>query len=344
MRRYHRQTILSQIGEAGQKKLLDSKILIIGAGGLGHPAAQYLAAAGVGRIHIVDGDQVQITNLHRQVLFSESDLGKNKAEILAGKIKGSNPGLQVSHLPFDLDKTKALDLIANFDLVLDCTDNFESKFLISDVCALYDKPMVYGAISQFEGQVGVFWASKGACYRCMHPELPKSRIQNCAEAGVVGPVVGILGCMQALEAIKILVSGELEGMALIGKINFYDFLDHSFRSLALPLRPDCPCHREDFDRDRIAEGRRPGCQIGGSALLVDVREPEEWNEFHIEGSQNFALSRILAGEAPAIEKDREIVLICAMGARAERARVILKKMNFTKVQCAEKGVYEYSTR
>lgn len=344
MQRYHRQSILPQIGSHGQKKLLASKVLIVGAGGLGHPAAQYLAAMGVGEIEIIDGDDVHITNLHRQILFTDLDIGKNKAEVLARRIAQQNGDLKVSYVPWFLDKTLALNCFGNFDLIIDCTDNFETKFLINDVCALYDKPMVYGAISQFEGQVGVFWRSKGACYRCLYAEIPNSKIQNCAEAGVVGPVVGVIGSMQAMEAMKVLVGNDEDLKPLVGKVNFYNFCDHALHSLSVSLRPSCPCHCSDFSQSMISEFARSECKISSSALLVDVRELEEWNEYHVEGSYSFPLSQIEAGQVPDIDKDREIVLICKVGARAKRAKEMLKKMNYRNVNCTEKGVYEYQTR
>lgn len=344
MQRYHRQTLLPQIGIEGQKKLLTSKVLIVGAGGLGHPAAQYLAAMGVGQIKIIDGDDVHITNLHRQILFTDQEIGKNKALVLSQKISKMNSDMKVSYEPRFLDKALALNLFGQFDLILDCTDNFESKFLINDVCAFFDKPMIYGAISQFEGQVGVFWKSKGACYRCLYSSTPSSKIQNCAEAGVVGPVVGVLGSLQALEAMKILVGANTELNPLIGKINFYDFCGHSLRNLSVSLRPSCPCHASDFDESKILEIKPSGCNFNSSALLVDVREPDEWNEFHIDGSYSLPLSQLEAGIVPDFERDRDVILICKVGARARRAEEILKKMNYNNICCAERSVYEYQAR
>lgn len=341
MQRYHRQSILPQIGDDGQKKILNSKVLVIGAGGLGHPVAQYLAAMGVGHIEIVDGDDVNITNLHRQVLFNDRDLGRNKAEILSQKIKEINPDVNVSFAPAFLDKSLALKIFVKFDLIVDCTDNFESKFLINDVCALYDRPMVYGAISQFEGQVGVFWKSKGSCYRCLYPVIPKSKIQNCAEAGVVGPVVGVVGSLQAMEAMKVLVGKDNELNPLLGRVNFYNFCDQSFRSLKISQKSICQCHHSSFNKDEIMEIKKPACRINTSALLVDVREKEEWNDFHIQGSYSLPLSEIEAGKAPELASDQEIILICRAGVRAKRAKELLMKMNYKNIQCSSRSVYEY---
>lgn len=347
MQRYHRQSILPEIGNEGQEKIISAKILIIGAGGLGNPVAQYLAGMGVGKITIVDGDDVHITNLHRQILFLEKDLGENKAKILAKSITPLNKNLEVSWIPQFLNKSLALDLFYKFDVIIDCTDNFESKFLINDICALYDKPMVYGAISQFEGQVGIFWKSHGSCYRCLYPEIPTSKIQNCSAAGVVGPVVGVIGSLQAMEAMKIVVgdvgSNSTRLNPLIGRVNFYDFCNHSFRSLSVSQRSNCRCHYDQFNQNDIVDVQRTECDLSSSALLVDVREPDEWNNFHLEGSLNLPLSSLLAGTIPEIDKNKELILICQLGSRAKQAEVILKKLHFTKTRCAARGVYEYQT-
>ncbi len=341
MQRYLRQTILSQVGIEGQAKLLNSRALVVGAGGLGHPALQYLAAMGVGHIEIVDGDVVSITNLHRQILFTDQDVGKNKAQVLAQKIEHMNPDMKVSARPRFLDKKMALEIFSDFDVVLDCTDNFETKFLINDVCALYDKPMVYGAISQFEGQVGVFWKSKGSCYRCLYPDKPHSQIQNCAEAGVVGPVVGVIGSLQALEAMKILIGKPSELSPLVGRVQFSHFLEHSFRSLKVPQRPQCRCHQSTFGKDDIAEIEAMNCEMKPSSLLVDVREKEEWDEFHLQQSYHLPLSQLEAGHHPGLALEQEMILICKAGVRAARAREILLQMNYKNIKCSARSVYEY---
>ncbi|MBK9294770.1 MAG: HesA/MoeB/ThiF family protein [Oligoflexia bacterium] len=344
MQRYHRQTILPQIGVDGQKILHKSKVLIIGAGGLGHPAIQYLAAMGVGEIKIIDGDSVHVTNLPRQILFSDQDIGGNKAEILSRKIGRIYSNLNISFESVFLEKSLALKLFPDFDLIIDCTDNFESKFLINDVCVLYDKPMIYGAISQFEGQVGIFWKSRGACYRCLYPSIPKSTIQNCAEAGVVGPVAGTIGSLQAVEAMKILINKFDKLKPLIGRVNFYNFSDHSFRSLDIPRRQTCLCHAPNFKKENIIEVKRAECKVGGSVLLVDVREKDEWHEFHIKDSINFPLSKLESGLAPEFALNQEVILICKASMRAKRAKELLTGMNFKNIQCSDKGVYEYQTR
>jgi adenylyltransferase/sulfurtransferase len=217
MQRYLRQTIVPQVGAEGQRRLLGSRALVVGAGGLGHPVAQYLAGMGVGEIHIVDGDQIHITNLHRQILFRDSDIGKNKALVLADQVGKMNPDARVVGVPSFLDKKLALEMISKVDVVVDCTDHFESKFLLNDVCVYYRVPLVYGAVSQWEGQVGVFWNSRGSCYRCLYSRPPRSPIENCSEAGVVGAIVGALGSLQALEVLKVLVDRPQDIHPLIGR-------------------------------------------------------------------------------------------------------------------------------
>lgn len=344
MLRFHRQMILPQIGSDGQKKLQNGRVLIVGAGGLGHPVGQYLAAMGVGKIGIIDGDRVHISNLHRQVLFNEQDLNENKAEVLCKRIKAINPSLEVSSEGYFLDKEKAVRNIKNYDVVVDCTDNFETKFLINDVCSFYDKPMIYGAISQFEGQVGIFWKSKGACYRCLYRNIPASNIQSCSEAGVVGPTVGIVGSLQAMEVMKILVGRSSELNPLVGKINYYNFCDHTFRNLRVPQRPGCICHDEHFDISSIDEISTPVCKAQSLSALVDVRERDEWDEYHLAEGINFPLSELEKGRMPHLSKEQDIVLVCKSGVRARRARDLLLNMNFKNVRCFAKGVYEYPIR
>jgi adenylyltransferase/sulfurtransferase len=193
VKRYLRQIILPEIGKRGQEFLLNSKVLIIGAGGLGHPAALYLSAMGIGQIGIMDGDVVDITNLHRQVLFDSKDVGSNKSEVLAQKISLQNQDIQVVSYNKFLTKQLGKSLFSDYDVVIDATDNFASKYLINDLCLLFKKPLVYGAISQYEGQISSFFAPISACYRCLFPKIPQSKIQNCAQSGVVGPLPGIIG-------------------------------------------------------------------------------------------------------------------------------------------------------
>jgi adenylyltransferase/sulfurtransferase len=341
MQRYLRQTIVPQVGAEGQRRLLGSRALVVGAGGLGHPVAQYLAGMGVGEIHIVDGDQIHITNLHRQILFRDSDIGKNKALVLADQVGKMNPDARVVGVPSFLDKKLALEMISKVDVVVDCTDHFESKFLLNDVCVYYRVPLVYGAVSQWEGQVGVFWNSRGSCYRCLYSRPPRSPIENCSEAGVVGAIVGALGSLQALEVLKVLVDRPQDIHPLIGRVNYYDWLGSNFRSLQVPQKPQCFCTRALMSPESIEDIPIRACVAPGTALLVDVRERDEWNEYHVEGSVHLPLSQIEAGALVDLENQREIILICRSGARARRAQEILSQKLKVKVTCSLKGVYEY---
>ncbi len=344
MQQYQRQILLSQIGESGQNKIVQSRVLIIGAGGLGHPAAQYLTAMGVGHLGIVDGDQIHISNLHRQVLFEAQDIGQNKAAVLAKKISKLNPLLRVDVHACYLNKELALRLFPDFDVILDCSDNFESKFLINDICVLLGKPMVYAAISQFEGSVSVFWRNHGPCYRCLYAEPPKAKIQNCAEAGVVGPLPGIVGCMQALETLKILLYNaniESDFKPLIGCLNYFNFLSNEFRSLKIKPRLNCLCQRHVFDVSEIKDIQVAQCALVGNELLLDVREQEEWNQFHILGSVHWPLSKIEKNILPELNRDKNIMLICKGGLRAEKAMSVLAKSGFINIRCSQRGVYEY---
>ncbi len=353
MQRYQRQMLLSEIGDAGQKQIQQAKILLIGAGGLGHPAALYLAAMGVGKFAIVDGDKVHISNLHRQVLFRDSDIGKSKSKILAECLKMTNPEIQVLSYDQFLDKSLAIQLFPAYDVIVDGTDNFESKFLINDVAAYFKKPVIYAAISQFEGQVGVFWNSQGSCYRCLYPSLPKSKIQNCAEAGVIGALPGIIGSMQALETMKVILyqSQQFDSttaqtfdllMPLLNKIQYYNFSTNENRTLNVPIRSSCPCHQSQFSLEDISEISNLGCDISTNyENFLDVREQDEWSQYHLKNSLHWPLSKMLANDFPLQSKDKELILICRSGGRAQKAMQLLEQQGFHNLSLAQRGVYEY---
>ncbi|MGZ3773871.1 MAG: ThiF family adenylyltransferase [Pseudobdellovibrionaceae bacterium] len=362
MLQFQRQMLLPQIGEQGQKIISEAKVLIVGAGGLGHPAAQYLTAMGVGTIGIIDGDEVQESNLHRQILFSKKDLNSSKAFALTAAIKNINPALNVLAYPVFLNKEKALEIFPDYDVIIDGTDNFATKFLINDVCCFYNKPMIYGALSQFEGQVSTFWKGHGPCYRCLYKDIPKARIQNCAEAGVLGALPGVIGSIQALETIKVLIAQrkstntlnplkkfcmtfkEEDLHPLIGKIQFFNFLNNQLFSLNLKPNPQCLCQRENLLSEDIQETMMTTCHLPKTFLLLDVREEDEWQDFHIQGSQHWALSKIENGELPIQLKDETVVSICRSGQRAERAAELLKQNGFSKISFTRGSIYEYQTK
>lgn len=343
--RYQRQIVLSEIGQLGQEILRSARVLVVGAGGLGHPAIQYLSRMGVGTIGVVDGDVVDESNLHRQVLFDPDDIGKNKALVIEEKFKAKREPARIVPYSFYLDKKLALEIMPGYDLVLDGTDNFESKLLINDVCCLLDKPMVYGSISQFEGHVSVFWKRHGPCYRCLVKDKPSSNIRNCADAGVVGALPGIIGAIQAMEALKLLLMSETQNQfrPLIGCLQVFDFSGNESLKLSLPIRSNCLCRKAYTDVADIDDFRLPVCSAPLKSELIDVREPDELSEFSVEGVLHWPLSRMLNGDLPSIPRDGKITTICKSGVRAERASEILRSNGFLKASYTKESIYGYQS-
>lgn len=236
--RYARHIVLPGVGGAGQARLKQSAVLVVGAGGLGSPVLMYLAAAGVGRLGLVEMDRVDVSNLQRQVLFDTTTLGQHKAEVAKSRLESLNPHIQVEAHAERVTSENALRLLQPYDLVIDCTDNFPTRYLLNDACVLLDKPLVYGAIHQFEGQLSVFHHQGGPCYRCLFPQPPRpGAVPSCAEAGVFGVLPGVIGSLMAAEAIKVLLG---LGDVLSGKLLLYDGLQARFHRVGFPRRPDCP--------------------------------------------------------------------------------------------------------
>ncbi len=236
--RYSRHTLLPEFGVEGQSRLRAGKVLIVGVGGLGSPASLYLAAAGVGTIGLVDFDAVDVTNLQRQVLYGTSDIGRPKLEVAASRLRDINPFVTIEIHAEALSVTNARQIIRDYDVVLDGTDNFATRYLVNDACVMERRPNVYGSVFRFEGQAAVFSAPGGPCYRCLHPEPPPAGlIPNCAEGGVLGVLPGVIGTIQATEAIKLLTG---IGEPLVGKLLLYDALRMRFRQITLPRDPECP--------------------------------------------------------------------------------------------------------
>lgn len=347
MKRYQRQMLLPEIGESGQQTLLSSKVLIVGAGGLGHPVLQYLVAMGVGQIGIMDGDLVDESNLHRQVLFSARDIGKNKADCLKDHFSCRDEVAKIISYPYFANKKTALEVFPDYDLIVDGTDNFQAKFLINDVCCFLKIPMAFGSISQFEGQASVFWRGHGPCYRCLVPEIPKARIQSCAEAGVVGALPGAIGCTQSLEVLKVLLNMKTEGRklpTLSGRLQVFDFLEGSARTLTVPIRPSCRCQKSAFTVSDISEEDvgHEACSMGGEiqGLLLDVREPEEWDAFHVDGSLHWPLSRMEVCELPKHLLNKKLTAVCVSGSRAARAAEILNEHGFA-IGFTKRSIYGF---
>jgi len=354
--RYSRHLILPDVGLEGQKKLKAARVLPVGAGGLGSPAALYLTAAGVGTIGLVDFDVVDKTNLQRQILHGTSTVGTGKLESAAARIHDLNPNVRVEPFETRLTSENALDIIRDFDVVADGTDNFPTRYLVNDACVLLDKPNVYGSIFRFEGQASVFHARRGPCYRCLYSEPPPpGLVPSCAEGGVLGVLPGIIGSIQAMETIKLILG---VGEPLIGRLVLFDALKLQFRELRLEKDPDCPvCGRHPtitalIDYEAFcgigAEPSYEGAEISAEQLkdewhrnpellVIDVRDPHEHAIAHIEGARLIPLSE-LPDRLGELDGHREIVTHCHHGARSLKALEILKAAGFPKVRSLRGGI------
>lgn len=338
--RYKRQLLLPEIGDEGQKKINEASILCIGAGGLGCPALLYLAAAGIGRIGIIDFDKVDESNLQRQVIYTSGLVGMPKAESAAAQLSKLNPDIQIEYYNEALTAQNVETLFQNYDLILDGTDNFETKFLINDASIKFGKPWIYGAIQGFDGQVSVFNYKGGPCYRCLYPEKPKGYIMNCAEAGVIGAVAGIIGVTQALQAIQVITQHE-SFTPLAGELWVIDTHAMDTRTLKLEKNATCPvCSKSTAEI--ILNYSSPVCAIipeitihefrkMTNTILIDVREQEEWDRGNIPGAQLWPLSKIKSGDIPDIPKETSIILHCQKGMRSIQAAQILKTHGYTSV-------------
>jgi len=354
--RYSRHLILPDVGVDGQKKLKAARVLLVGAGGLGSPAALYLAAAGVGTLGVVDFDVVDKTNLQRQILHGTSTVGMPKLASATARIRDLNPNVRVEPFETRLTSENALEIIREFDIVADGTDNFPTRYLVNDACVLLDKPNVYGSIFRFEGQASVFHAKRGPCYRCLYAEPPPpGLVPSCAEGGVLGVLPGIIGSIQAMETIKLILGA---GEPLIGRLVLFDALKLQFRELKLEKDPDCPvCGTHPTVTELIdyqafcgigAEPSYDGVEMSAQELhdewqrnpdllVLDVREPHEHEIAHIEGAVLIPL-----GELPArlgeLDGHREIVTHCHHGARSLKALDILRAAGFSKVRSLQGGI------
>jgi molybdopterin/thiamine biosynthesis adenylyltransferase/rhodanese-related sulfurtransferase len=346
--RYTRHLVLPEVGLEGQLALKNARVAIVGAGGLGSPVALYLAAAGVGTLGLFDFDRVDASNLQRQILHGTKDIGRSKLASAQDRLTDVNPHVEVERHPVRLSSDNAMDLLSRYDLVVDGTDNFPTRYLVNDACVLLGKPNVYGAILKWEGQVSVFAAPDGPCYRCLFREPPPpGLVPSCAEAGVMGVLPGIIGSAQALEAVKLILG---KGRTLAGRFLIFDALDMSWREIALRRDPQCPlCGEtptqktlidyEDFcgvpspvptvePEDLIAELRSDD-----PPFLLDVREPFEWGTDNLEryGAVLVPLAEVDA-RGHELPRDRDIVVYCQVGARSERAVRTLQELGFHRVR------------
>lgn len=360
--RYARHLSVPGVGEDGQRKLKAASVLMIGTGGLGSPAALYLAAAGVGRIGLVDDDRVDQSNLQRQILHGESWIGKPKLDSALARLKEINPLIKVVAHPTRFTPDNAADLLAGYDLILDGSDNFPTRFLTNDICYLQKKPCVYGSIFRFEGQVTVFAPHLGGpCYRCMLPSLPApGAAPSCAEAGVLGVLPGIIGSLQAMEAIKLLLG---IGEAPLGKLVCYDALRTSFRALRLARDPKCrlcgdepsihshdnsetrsstTCNMSDIPSITVSELAEK-LNSNPATVLIDVREPDEHAQAAIPGSKLIPLGE-LANRVDEIPREGEVLVHCKLGGRSARAVTFLQELGVTGATNVEGGIEAWLQR
>lgn len=362
--RYSRHLIMPEVGMEGQLKLKAAKVLCIGAGGLGSPLAMYLAAAGVGTIGIVDFDVVDFTNLQRQIIHSTADVGRKKLDSAAETITGINPFVNVRKFETRLSSENALELFRDFDIIIDGTDNFPTRYLVNDACVLTGKPNVYGSIFRFEGQASVFATKEGPCYRCLYPEPPPpGLVPSCAEGGVLGILPGLVGVIQATEAIKLILGS---GDTLIGRLLLVDALGMNFRQLRLKKNPECPACGEnptiteliDYQEFCGIRGEEkpvttavPEIQPaelkarldrGDDLFILDVREPHEYQICNLGGHL------IPLGDLPKrvheLDSSREIIAHCKMGGRSAKAVDFLRQAGFKKVLNLAGGINAWSEK
>jgi len=332
--RYARQIRLPELGEEGQARLTRGSALVVGAGGLGSPIAIYLAAAGVGRIGLVDFDRVDESNLHRQVLYDTKDIGRPKLDAARDHLRALNPEIEIATHEGALTSANALDILRDYDIILDGTDNFPTRYLVNDACTILGKPNVYGSIFRFEGQVSVFDARSGPCYRCLYPEPPPPHlVPSCADAGVLGVLPGVIGTIQATEAIKIIAG---IGETLLGRLLLFDALQMTFRTMRLQKNCDAHapvthlidcegfCNPMDITAQELSE--HPG-----DFTLLDVREPHEWNAGHLDGAIHIPMQQVPA-RIDEVPRDKEVVVICRSGARSARVQQFLQSQGYTRVK------------
>ncbi len=361
VRRYSRHLIIPDVAMAGQKRLKHAKVLCVGAGGLGSPALMYLAAAGVGTLGIVEFDVVDESNLQRQIIHGQSDVGRSKAESARDSVREINPFVTVNLYEERLDSSNVMELFAQYDLIIDGTDNFATRYLVNDACVLLHKPYVWGSIYRFDGQAAVFWADEGPCYRCLYPEPPPpGMVPSCAEGGVLGVLCASIGSIQVNEAIK-LITGI--GEPLVGSLMVYDALEMEYRKITVRKDPNCavcgdhPTVTELIDYEEFcgvvseeAQQAAVGSTITASELkdlidadkpifLVDVREPAEWEIVRIPGATLVPKDEILRGDALAmLPQDKQIVMYCKTGVRSAETLAAVKSAGFRDAVHVQGGV------
>jgi adenylyltransferase/sulfurtransferase len=364
--RYNRHIILPEVGLEGQRKLKAASILLVGTGGLGSPLGLYLAAAGVGRLGLVDFDVVDQSNLQRQILHGTRDVGRPKIQSAKDRLADTNPHVQIDTYETALRAENALDILRDYDIIIDGTDNFQTRYLVNDASVLLGKPNVYGSIFRFDGQASVFYPQGGGpCYRCLYPEPPPpGLVPSCAEGGVLGILPGIIGVIQATEAIKLILG---EGDTLLGRLLLFDALKMKFRELKLRRNPECPLCGEHptitklIDYDVFCGITPPAQQVEGSdwevtpaqlkaeldggrqITIIDVREPHEWQISNLAayGSRLIPLGQFQS-RISELNPDEEIVVQCKMGGRSAKAYEMLKQAGFKKIRNLKGGILAWA--
>jgi sulfur-carrier protein adenylyltransferase/sulfurtransferase len=364
--RYSRHLIMPEVGVEGQNRLKAASVLLIGAGGLGSPLGLYLAAAGVGRIGLVDFDVVDFSNLQRQILHGTADVGRPKLHSARDRIQSINPEVRLDLYETRLTSENALELFAPYDVIIDGTDNFPTRYLTNDACVLLKKPNVYGSIFRFDGQASVFYPGKGPCYRCLYPEPPPpGEVPSCAEGGVLGILPGLVGCIQATEAVKLILG---KGTPLIGRLLLYDALEMAFREFKVRRNPKCPVCGDhptvtkliDYEQfcsvrgqgeapmpasssDMTVEELKTRLDRGDQLYILDVRNPPEFEIGRIPGSVLLPLPE-LPQRLAEVPRDREVVVHCKSGMRSQKAIALLKQHGHTNLVNLQGGILAWAER
>ena len=366
VRRYSRHLIIPDVAMAGQQRLMNAKVLCVGAGGLGSPALMYLAAAGVGTLGIVEFDTVDESNLQRQIIHGQSDIGKSKAQSAKEKIAEINPYVNVITHEVRLDNSNVKEIFSQYDIIVDGTDNFATRYLVNDACVLLKKPYVWGSIYRFDGQASVFWAEYGPCYRCLYPEPPPpGMVPSCAEGGVLGVLCATIGSIQTTEAIKVITG---VGDPLIGSLIIYDALEMSFKKMKVRKDPNCPLCGDNPTQKELLPDYDAFCGVLSDAAeiavkdstisvseleakinakddfyLVDVREPSEFEIVRIPGSHLIPKQGFLDGTVlSSLPQDKPIILHCKSGVRSAECLAILKGAGFSDASHVAGGVIAWA--
>jgi sulfur-carrier protein adenylyltransferase/sulfurtransferase len=362
LRRYGRHLVLPEVGTDGQRRIKGARVLLVGAGGLGSPAALYLAAAGVGTLGLVDFDVVDITNLQRQVIHGTSDIGRPKLDSASDRIRDINPHVHVEQYDTALTSANALGIARDYDVIVDGTDNFPTRYLVNDTCVLLGKPNAFGSVLRFEGQASVFAAKEGPCYRCLFREPPPPGVvPNCADAGVLGVLPGLIGTIQATEALKLILGA---GEPLVGKLLLVDALAMQFRTITLRRDPECPAcgtrelkelidyeafcgvNAKQVSTDEIIRDITPRelserIARGDDFQLVDVREEWEWEISRLPAARLIPVGTI-SEAASTLDPNREVVLFCKSGIRSLHAAEELAELGFRKLTNVSGGIIRWS--